>query len=37
MCNHRWIKKQYNGLSVIATWSVCASCGTEKDRQVKER
>lgn len=35
MCEHKWVKKKYNGLSVVAEWEVCKKCGIERNRKIK--
>lgn len=34
---HKWIKKRYDGLSVIAEWEICTTCGKERNRKVTEK
>jgi hypothetical protein len=36
-CKHKWIKKEYIGYGVIATWEVCLKCHSEKNRALREK
>lgn len=34
---HKWKKKRYDGISVIAEWEVCSLCGADRNRKVKTK
>jgi len=36
-CKHEWKKKEYIGLSVIASWEICPKCNSERNREVREK